>query len=436
VDWSGTATWSEQDNYNFLAEFMWQAEDQTWLKRYALFPFSGTPSTNPWDGNGHRADTFLADGSTPTPYGELYATWDADRTLRARTPYLIQNLATSFRLTATNGVSSLRASSMRVRNPTTEWGLLAAPTTNRWYIISLNDGRRLRDSGGVLDLAQVGTVGTAVEWTFNGPDSKGYYYINNVTGGHNLNGSGTAPSITFSAVSAATQNNNTRWRLVKPYQPVSITMATPPNSLSAMPGNQNVTLNWGGSGRFYNVYRSAAANGPYTRIATLLTTATFIDHAVANGTPYYYVVTGLNILAEESGYSTQATATPSIAAGWRQQWFGTPANSGNAADSADPDQDGIVNVLERAFNLNPTVADNDGKPVGSLDSNSFTLTYRKSVGATDLGFQVVWSYDLINWSTSDVTDILVSSDGITEVRAASVPISSLTLFLQLQVTAQ
>ena len=152
VDWCATQAWSENDDYNFLAEFMWQAEGNEWLKRYAIFPFSGTNSAAPWVDNGYRGNFFLADGATPSPYGELYATWDADLSLDARTPYLIHNLATSFRLTATNTVSTPLASTIYVRNATTEWGLLPAPTTNHWYIISLNDGRRLRDTGGTLNL--------------------------------------------------------------------------------------------------------------------------------------------------------------------------------------------------------------------------------------------------------------------------------------------
>jgi hypothetical protein len=436
VDWTGTATWSEQDNYNFLAEFMWQAEDQLWLKRYALFPFSGTPSTNPWDANGHRGDTFLANGVTLTPYGELFATWDADRTLHARMPYLIQNLATSFRLTSSNSVSAPRASSIRVRDATTEWALLPVPTTNHWYIISLNDGRRLRDTLGTLDLAPVGTVGSLVEWAFTGPDSKGYYYIGNPAFSHNLNGTGTAPSVTFTTVSVSTTNNNTRWRLIKPYQPVSILAATVPGTLSATPSNQNVTLSWSGGNRFYNVYRGTATGGPYTRIATTLTNATFIDNTVTNGVPYYYVVTGLNILGEESGYSAEAAAIASVTAAWRLQWFGTPYNTGIAADTADPDGDGIVNVLERAFNLNPTVADTNGKPAGVLNGANFILTYRKSLAATDLFFQVMRSFDLIQWSTNGVTDMVVSSDGSTEIHTASVPLSNgRAQFLRLQVTA-
>jgi hypothetical protein len=308
VDWNNTQSWSENDDYNFLAEFMWMAEDQDWLKRYAIFLFSGTNSASPWVDNGYRGNFFLADGATLSPYGELYATWDADRTLHARTPYIIHNLATSFRLTATNIISTPQASTIYVRNATTEWALLPAPPTNHWYIISLNDGRRLNDSVGTLVLSPVGTTGRTLEWIFTGPDSQGYYYITNALWAHTLNGSGTAPAITFGTVSSATQNNNTRWRLIKPYLPVSISAATAPAFLSAIPGNLNVTLSWSGGNNFYNLYRSTNMGGPYTNVATTLTNTNFTDNTVNNGVLYYYVVTGLNILGEESGYSNEVSA--------------------------------------------------------------------------------------------------------------------------------
>ena len=40
---------------------------------------------------------------------------------------------------------------------------------------------------------------------------------------------------------------------------------------------------------------------------------------------------------------------------WRFTWFGTTSNTGNAADSADPDNDGLNNAQERALNYDPTV---------------------------------------------------------------------------------
>ena len=38
---------------------------------------------------------------------------------------------------------------------------------------------------------------------------------------------------------------------------------------------------------------------------------------------------------------------------WRQRHFETATNTGNAANTADPDQDGLVNLVEYAFGLNP-----------------------------------------------------------------------------------
>jgi hypothetical protein len=271
-----------------------------------------------------------------------------------------------------------------------------------------------------------------VEWEFNGPDGSGYYFITN-TAGHSINSSGTAPAISFNTTSSLTQNNNTRWRLIKAYQPVSVS-ASVPNNLSFNFISPGIALNWAADGNlYYNIYRSTTNGGPYTLITRLSTTNCIDTTASSNGVPYYYVVTGLNAFGDESGYSAQAAAT--IAAVWRQPWFGTTANTGSAADTADPDQDGIINILERAFNLNPTVADPTGTPYGSLTGNTFTLTYRKNMAATDLSFQVVSSYDLINWSTNNITDVVVSSDGVAEIHAASVPVANTAQFLRLQVTA-
>ena len=52
---------------------------------------------------------------------------------------------------------------------------------------------------------------------------------------------------------------------------------------------------------------------------------------------------------------------------WRNQFFNVTNNDNDAADNADPDGDGVVNLLERAFNLNPTQS---GSPV--LDNSNGT----------------------------------------------------------------
>ena len=310
VDWNGNQGWTEDDDYNFLAEFMWMAEDNLWLKRYSIFPFSGTNPNPPYQSvtAGYRGNYFLADGATLTPYGELYATWDANRTLQTRTPFFIHNLGTSFRLTATNSASPQPAT-IYARDASAQWALLPAATPNRYYIISLKDGRRLRDNGGTPDLAPVGTVGTAVEWWFNGPDSKGYYYIDNTTASQSIRATGTAPAIAFSMIADPAPSSATQWRLVKPYSPVAIVTALPP-AVAITYSSQSATLNWTGNGSFYNVYRSTTSGGGYAKIASLVTGASCVDGTVQNGKAYYYVVTALNILGEESAFSSELVARP------------------------------------------------------------------------------------------------------------------------------
>jgi hypothetical protein len=151
----------------------------------------------------------------------------------------------------------------------------------------------------------------------------------------------------------------------------------------------------------------------------------------SNSVPDYYVVTGLNAFGDESAYSSQAAAT--VGAVWRQQWFGSTANTGSAADTADPAGDGVINLLKRAFNLNPLVTQTNGIPYGTLSGANFTLTYRKSLAATDLIFQVQCSSDLVNWTTSGITDTVVSSDGFTEIHAATIPVTSSEQFMRLNV---
>lgn len=310
VDWSENQGWTEDDDYNFLAEFMWLAEGNEWLKRYAIFPFSGTNPVPPYQSAtaGYRGNFFLADGVTLAPYGELYAAWDGNTNLQTRTPYFVHNLGTSFRLTSTNAATPQPAT-IYTRDSSAQWALLPSPATNQYYIISLKDGRRLRNNGGTPDLAPYCTTGPAVQWWMNGPDSEGYYYIDNLSASQSVQATGTAPAISFSMVNDPAPSSATQWRLIKPYDPVTIVTAAPP-VVSITYSNQSVTLNWSGNGMFYNVYRSVISSGSYTEIASLVTNTAYLDGTVQNGTAYFYVVTALNVLGEESAYSGEVVAHP------------------------------------------------------------------------------------------------------------------------------
>ena len=93
------------------------------------------------------------------------------------------------------------------------------------------------------------------------------------------------------------------------------------------------TLAAGGSASF-TIRFTPSSLGP--RNATL-----FISSDDPDESPFTLTLTGSGVTPPEA---------------WRYQHFQTNANTGDAADLADPDKDGLVNLLERAFNLNPNQA--------------------------------------------------------------------------------
>ncbi|MHA2278318.1 MAG: fibronectin type III domain-containing protein, partial [Candidatus Kariarchaeaceae archaeon] len=79
---------------------------------------------------------------------------------------------------------------------------------------------------------------------------------------------------------------------------------TAPQNLTGTSDDGVVSLSWdiptnnGGSLILgYNVFRSTASSGPYTKIATTVI-LTYIDNSVTNGITYYYVITAFNIKGE------------------------------------------------------------------------------------------------------------------------------------------
>jgi hypothetical protein len=124
---------------------------------------------------------------------------------------------------------------------------------------------------------------------------------------------------------------------------------------------------------------------------------------------------------------TAATAftTLTLTQGWRQTHFGSPANTGNAADGADPDGDGLNNLLEYALNLPPNAASRAPAAVQAAGGN-LEYTYTRGTAAYNGGttFQVEWSDDLTTWFTSGVVEGLLSDDGTLQQVKATLPAGS------------
>ncbi len=89
-------------------------------------------------------------------------------------------------------------------------------------------------------------------------------------------------------------------------------------TLSAKTSNTKVDLSWtsitGTTG--YNVKRSTTAGGPYTTIASNVTTASYTDSDVTSGTKYYYVVSAVTSTGESANSNevsiTIATSNPTL----------------------------------------------------------------------------------------------------------------------------
>ncbi len=79
---------------------------------------------------------------------------------------------------------------------------------------------------------------------------------------------------------------------------------------------------------------------------------------------------------------------------WRVTHFGSHQNSAHRADDADPDGDGLKNLLEYALNGHPNLPNT--APLPRLLPNG-TLDYTPNPAATDITITPQWSLDLAQW---------------------------------------
>ncbi|HRJ08969.1 MAG TPA: hypothetical protein PK490_05445 [Prosthecobacter sp.] len=124
---------------------------------------------------------------------------------------------------------------------------------------------------------------------------------------------------------------------------------------------------------------------------------------------------------------------------WRQQYFGTTANSGDAADGFDFDEDGLVNLLEWAAGLNPTLA-STLTTTAARSGELIEFHYTRSLTAAAAGavFIVEWSDTLAanDWHTAGVTQQPLGDNGTLQQMQATLPAGSLgRRFVRLRVTA-
>ena len=90
-----------------------------------------------------------------------------------------------------------------------------------------------------------------------------------------------------------------------------MTVPSAPNNVQATAGDETVDLSWDSvSGAdTYTVKRATSPGGPYTTIEDNISSTSFTDSSLTNGTTYYYVVSATNAMGEGNN-SNEVAATP------------------------------------------------------------------------------------------------------------------------------
>ncbi len=174
----------------------------------------------------------------------------------------------------------------------------------------------------------------------------------------------------------------------------------------------------------YQWYRGNS--GDTTNPISGATASSFTTPALFLTTTYWVRVTGTGGTVD----SNAATVTVRSF----DQWSATRGLSGaDALLTADPDGDGLNNLMEYALHANPTVSDPSVLPDLAIEGADLTITYRKNKNATDITYVVQSSVDLVTWSDQGSGVKLGDLDAETESWKFSVSTSGQAkLFLRIK----
>ncbi len=188
----------------------------------------------------------------------------------------------------------------------------------------------------------------------------------------------------------------------------------------------------------YAVQRATAPGGPYVTLATT-EAASYRDSAVTPGVAYHYRVSIADGVGGGS-VSATSTATPLLGyAAWREEAFAGATDPALVGAEADPDRDGISNLLEYAFGTDPLLStDTAATPTPTLapdGAGNLVFEFRLAKGLAPLGLAVETSPTLALWSDSGLTPELVADEGTHRRHRVVMPLADEPrLFVRLRVT--
>ena len=259
--------------------------------------------------NVYRATSAGAEGTTPVAT-HVTGTTFTDTGLANGTTYFYTVAAVN--AVGTSPQSGEASATPRATVPSAPTGLVASGGSGSvalsWTVPTLDGGSPITGYN-VYRATSAGAEGTTPFATnVNGSSFTDTSVVNGTTYYYKvaaINGVGTSPQ---SGEASATPR-------------AAATVPSAPQGLTATGGNGSVQLSWsapasngGANVTGYNVFRgTSAGNESTTPVATNVTTLSFADSPLTNGTTYYYTVVAINAVGA-SPPSGEASATPQATA--------------------------------------------------------------------------------------------------------------------------
>ena len=172
--------------------------------------------------------------------------------------------------------------------------------------------------------------------------------------------------------------------------------------------------------------------------------------SAASGYQFQSWTEGGAVVSTSATYNFTASADRALVANfqqlphaaWKSQWFNAAelADPTVSGDNADPDGDGLSNLVEYALGLNPRVPNSPAVLHSAIENGSLTVTYVRSRAATDVTIIIEDSADLLTWASGSgvTTDpVVIADDGTNQTVKVSDVLSNSTAqrFLRLRVTS-
>ncbi len=341
--------------------------------------------------------------------------------------------------------------------------LVTPPTTGSYtFYISSDDSSRLlfNASGsaatGAAQIASVNGYSTAGVYTSQSTQTSAAfaltagqsYYIEALQkqndGGDFLQVAWTGPNITSPTIIPGSALKPYNLNAAPLFSSSAYTFSLRPNSpAGTLVGTSTATDPEGGMVAYAILTGNSSgafAINPLTGAITLANSA-----AVTPGQTY-----GLTVGAQDDGiggvYPLAAVAVPVTITipkpvdQWRQDQFGANANNAAiAGNSADPDGDGLSNLLEYALGTNPLVSNASAVVMDQekIGANAYLrLTITKNSAATDVTYSAESTGDLTTASSWSNSTVVVESNTTTtfQVRDSVATSAAARRFIRLRVT--